>query len=138
MANWDGLFTGGATKLAPDLTYPAGKAGGNNLKDISGIDASSGLTTVLSLTGKFAISYIAFTNQTTELNTYKLTIDGVVVWSNTHTATTATDVFLGSVTQTGSSWVSDTIITCEQTFLLEVQTATDTSINLQYLARPIL
>jgi hypothetical protein len=136
MANWNGLFGGGETKLAPDLTYPADKGLANNYRIIAGIDGSSGLTTALSLTGKFNISFLAFFSQLAETNTYKLTIDGVVVWNDTHLAANTSDVLLG-VTE-GQACVSDEVITCEQTFLLEIQTASAPSIQLRYLARPIL
>ncbi len=130
--------SGGLPRLAPDLTYPASKIGSGNFKKITGIDASSGLTTALSLTGNFAVSYLAFHRQTAESNRYKLTVDGVVIWDDTKVASTGVDVFLGNVNVSGTLYSSDTVIECKNSLLLEVHTATDTDIELYYLARAIV
>lgn len=128
---------GGLPQLAPDLNYPANKDNANNYYFITGIDASGGLTPVLSLSGKFEISNLALHDQTVESNTYKLTVDGVVIWNATRPGQGTPDLFIGG-TLNSSSAATDAVISCETSFLFEVQTATDTSIALQYLARPIL
>ena len=127
---------GGLPKLAPDLTYPSDKDANATYKRISAIDASAGLTTVLSLTGKWAVSYMALLSITAEVNTIKLTIDGVVKWDTTYTPGT-TDNLLGAINNSQFS-PQDIINGCDSTFLLEYQTATDTNITFDYLARPIL
>ncbi len=128
---------GGLPRLAPDLTYPSSKAGKENYRAISDINASSGLTTALSLTGNFAVSYLAFRWQTAESNRYKLTVDGVVIWDDTKVADVGVDVFLGGVSISGALYPSDITIECESSLLLEVHTATDTNIGLNYIARAI-
>ncbi|MCP4881188.1 MAG: hypothetical protein GY905_11630 [Gammaproteobacteria bacterium] len=129
---------GGLPRLAPDLTYPSSKAATANYKTITGIDASSGLTTALSLTGNFAVSYLAFYDQAAESNRYKLTVDGVVIWDDTKVAAAGVDVFLGDVNISGTLYPSDITIECESSLLLEVHTATDTNIGLYYIARAIV
>jgi len=135
MANWNDLFGGGLPKLAPDLTYPSDKlVGGASYKRITGIDGSSALVTALSLSGKFYINFIRFSGLIAESMTFKLTIDGVIVWNNSFTVT-ATEVFLGTLPNSTLS-ISETI-QCDTSFLLEIQTTTDTDVTLDFLARPI-
>jgi len=127
---------GGLPRLAPNLTFPGDRPATDGTGQVvTGIDASSRLTTVLSLTGKYVISYIVLSALTAESNTSKLTIDGVVIWSDTYTTGTS-DALFGSV-ETNAAGISESI-QCESSFLLEYQTATDTSINLTYQVRPIL
>ena len=132
-----GKAGGGLPQLAPDLTYPADRKNLNvkTYKEITGIDASGGLTTALSLTGKFAVSLANFLNTTAESMTIKLTIDSVVIWNATFLATSGAQYILGD--SGGGNGVAETIL-CNDSLLLEVQTTADTSINLQYMARPIL
>jgi hypothetical protein len=129
---------GGLPRLAPDLTFPSSRvAGGANFKRIT-FNPVGALTTALSLTGKWSVSALVFSGFTAETVTVKLTVDGVIVWNDTHTAQTFNDnVFLGSVGGLASSY-ADTVTSCNSTFLLEVQTLTDTAVTLDYLARPIL
>ena len=132
-----GKAGGGLPQLAPDLTYPGDRSNLNlrTYKEITGINASLGLTTALSLSGKFAISLLRFGGASAELMTVKLTVDGVIVWNDSYTGTSTQQYLLGN-TSAGAG-VSETI-ECNTSFLLELQTATDTSVNLQYMARPIL
>ncbi len=129
--------SGGLPQLAPDLTYPGDRRNLNitTYKEITGINASLGLTTALSLSGKFAISLLRFGGTSAELMTIKLTVDGVVIWNDSYTGTSSSQYLLGNVA--GGAGTSETI-QCNTSFLLELQTATDTSVNLQYMARPIL
>jgi len=126
---------GSLPRLAPDLTYPGDRLTSTiQFSSVTGIDASSGLTTLLNLSGKFYIDFLEIDSITAETNTCKLTVDGVVVWNDTY-ATGTSDYLLGS------RGVSNTIagsIQCDTSFLLEYQTQTDTSITFNYNARPIL
>lgn len=128
--------TGGGVlpQLAPDLKFPSDKNSLTNTTLISGIDGSSGLTTALSLTGKFIVSYISLANFVAETSTVKLTIDGVVIWNDTFTTATGTDYFIGNVVAN----YTDVTLQCNSSFLLEIATTTDTSVDLTYVARPIL
>lgn len=135
MANWNDLFGGGVLpQLAPDLTYPSNKAFSTTVyNEITGIDASGSLTVALSLTGKFTVSYLVFEDLTSEQITIKLTIDGDIVWNDTFTSG-ASQALLGNTTP----FVIPELYMCKSSFLLEVQTLTDTNISLIYQARPIL
>jgi hypothetical protein len=127
-------FTGAKLmKLAPDLDFP-NRAGANGY-DISGaIDASGGLTTVMNITEKSVIDLMKFINLTAESITIKLTVDGAVLWDVEFTCPT-TLTLLGGV---GSNEISSsTSLVCESSAKLEIQTATDTEIYFQHLARPI-
>ena len=130
--------SGGLPQLAPDLTYPGDRVNLNirTYKRIAGIDATSGLTTALSLSGKFAISLLRFSSTSVELMTVKLTVDGVVIWNDSFTSSASSGPYLLGNVAAGQA-VSETM-QCNTSFLLEIQTATDTSINLYYMARPIL
>lgn len=119
---------GGLPQLAPDLTYPGGP-----IRVVTGIDGSGGLATALSLTGKWAISYLRFINMGSEATTLKLTVDSVVIWNSSFTSGGTLSV-LGSTT----AGISDIPISCDASFLLEIQVASDADIDLNYIARPIL
>lgn len=128
---------GGLPQLAPDLNYPANKiAVDQTIIQIAGIDGSSGLVTALSLTGKYYINFLRYSGITNESMTHKLTVDGVVIWNDSAVSGGSSLTLLGSTAITTQA-PSETI-QCNTSFLLEVSTATDTSINLSYLARPIL
>jgi len=126
--------SGDGVMLAPDLTFPSSRLTSTNYIRISGIDATGGLTSALSLTGKFSVDLVRLNLLTAETITVKLTVDSVVVWNDTFTCTTALPL-IGS--PTGDADMNPSII-CQESFLLEVQTATDNNISLEYLARPIL
>ena len=124
---------GGNLKLAPDLTYP-NRQGVSVTQTVSNVDCTGGLTTVLSLTGKFAISHMYLNGLTSgEAVTLKLTIDGVVIWDTSLVWPGSWMVLLGR-----TQGQPDIVITCDSSLLLEVQTTSDNSINLIYIARPIL
>lgn len=128
--------TSGMQKLAPDLTRLSQQAGANDpYITITGINASAGLTTALSLSGRFSLSWLEFTNMTAENNTYKLTIDDVVIFNDTFSSPTSL-MLIGATS--ASNQIVDGPYLVEKSLLLEVQTATDTSIDLNYLARPIV
>jgi len=130
---------GGLPQLAPDLTYPLDKASPTNVHtNITGIDATGGLTTALSLTGKFVISRLHITGTTTENITIKLTIDGIVIWNTTVAIFTSGISLLGGAGSSAASPNIDFPVQIDSSLLLEVQTITDTDITLGYLARPII
>ena len=127
---------GGLPQLAPDLTYPSSRlTASSTWQRIAAINASAGLTTALSLTGKYAVTYLLFRSLSSESVTVKLTIDGVVIWNDTFTTATTMALF-GNNSSTGAG--SEEVLQCNSSLLLEIQTATDTSIDLDYLARPII
>lgn len=127
---------GGGVRLAPDLSFPGSTeaVGVQPYYLVQGIDATAGLTTVLELTGKFTVNLLNLVGLTAENTTVKLTVDSVVVWDNTFVSST-------SVYLLGASPVSNDLreaVTCNESFKLEVQVATDTNIGAYYMARPIL
>ena len=132
---------GGLPKLTPDLLFFDRLGNSSAIVSSASIDASGGLTTALSLTGKYMINSVGLSGMTAETVTIKLTIDGVIIINNTFTSTTSVSVvntYNGTATTTSPSQIGFTPIGCDSTFLLEVQTATDTNISLQYNVRPIL
>ena len=135
--NLSSKSSGGIPILAPDLNYPVNKvAGDQTIISIAGIDGSSGLVTALSLTGKYYVSFLRYSGITNESMTHKLTVDGVVIWNDSAVSGGTSLALLGSTTATVQT--PPETIQCDATFLLEVSTTADTSINLSYLARPIL
>lgn len=128
-------------RLAPDLNFFENTDGnlGNQLR-ITGIDSSGGLTTALSLTGKYAISSIGFQGLTSETVTVEMTIDGVVIFNDTFTSATSLSV-LNSVSGTSIGTNNPATVgpvICESSLLLRIQTATASNLTLNYLVRPIL
>jgi len=122
----------GLPRLAPDLTFPSRIA--NAPYEEVNINPVGSLTTALSLTGRYAIHLLYFTNLTAETVTVKLTVDGEVKWNDTFTSGTVMNLLGTSSTVSASS----DSIECNSSLLLEIQTATDTSVNLRFLTRPIL
>ena len=131
-----GRDSGSVPQLAPDLTYPSAKDNVSNSKVITGIDGSSGLVTALSLSGRWAISTLVIANQLNEDITIKLTVDNVIIWNAILDNSAGNNYLLGNTATAGL--YTDTSIQCNDSFLLEVQTTTDTDISLIYVARPIL
>lgn len=125
------LGGGGALpSLAPQLTFPEDTNISGEFS-VTGINGSAGLVTALSLTDKWMVSFLEFENMTSELVTFKLTVDSVIIWNSTYSLVGTSKDLLG-VTNFSEP------VKCNSTFLLEVQTATDTNITLNYRARPIL
>lgn len=128
---------GDLPQLAPDLSFPADKA--NYLapyKTVTAAVTAGVLSTVLSLTGKFAYSVGEFSSLIDEAITYKLTVDGVVIWNDVG-GTGGTTQMLMNLTNTQGR--GDTgLFVCNTSLLMEVQTTTDTSVTMAYLARPLL
>lgn len=134
------LYGGGTVlpELAPDLNFVSSRITSAFLfKEITGINAVGALTTALSLTGKFSISYLAFSGVVAnDVSRVKLTVDGEIKWDSTLTTN-----IVGTVSLVGG--VAGTVTTpenymCNDSLLLEVQTITDTDISVRYLVRPIL
>lgn len=129
--------TGGGSlpRLAEDLTFTSDLLAGEGYKQITGIDGTLGYTAALSLTGKFSISFLMLTGFTSGTLDIRLTIDGEVIWDSNYLS--ATDVYLlGSISST-SQVASDSPIKCNSSFLLEISTSVDSTIGLNYLARPL-
>ena len=133
MAELSDFLGGTGLKLAPDLTYGASTFSANLDTTVSAVDASAGLTEILALSGRFVVSAIYMNGITTDdLTRVKLTIDGVVIWDGVPAGNgSSTNYFIGAGT------IRERFLV-ESSLSFEVQTATDTSINLIYNARPIL
>ena len=125
--------SGAGVFLAPNLTFPddVGTVGYIS----AGITTSSSLGTVLSLTGKFIVDYLRIIGQVAESTQIRLTVDSIIVWDDTNTSGTTSQLAGLDITSGGTAGSS---IACESSFLLEMSKATDTAVTLNYLARPIL
>ena len=123
-------------KMAPDLTFLSDRATNTDYITVASIDCSGALTTVLSLTGKYLINSIYVDGMsTTDIDQWKLTVDGVVIHNTDGmTRTFQTMSAFGQVDGDGGS----NMIICDSSFLLEIEMATDNAINLYYRVRPIL
>jgi len=126
-------LSGGGFKLAPALNYPSTITSTTNTFQTVTINPVGVLTTALSLTGRFAISFLVFRSLTAEPITVKLTIDGEVIWDSTFVTQATLPLLVGGTSNVEPS----PIIICESSFLLEIQTTTDNSVTFDYAARPI-
>lgn len=125
---------GGLPKLDADLSWPSIANASSGFPSVT-VDPSGGLTTILSLSGKFAISYAELFSLTNAENyTVKLTVDGQVIWNETFAAVGTNAYLIGTQNNT----YQDVPTSCEATWLLEVQSTVDTSVGLRYKVRPIL
>ena len=127
---------GGGIKFAPDLNFPSSLSPGSGYSQVSGINATGGLTTVLSLSGKFTIDVLWFSSLNAETITIRATLDGELLWDDTFNCTAKIYLLGGLGISSGVSGPISTI--CEESFTLEIQTTTDPDIDFNYLVRPIL
>ena len=130
--NLSNIVGGGSLpSLAPDLTFPSAKQSASAINKVVVVATTAGvLTTTLSLTGKFDVSQLNYTNLIAEAMTHKLTIDGVVIWNDVGQSSTSEVLMVPSSTPEHYQ--------CNSSFVLEINTLTDTSVTLVYMARPIL
>ena len=125
---------GGDLKLAPDLAYPNEKALTSPFRSVS-LDPSGSLTTALSLTGRFAVDFLRFSGlSNNDVEMIRLTVDGEVIWNADPISNASTEVYLGF----SNTITTDITLVCEESFLLEVQTGSASSVTLEYIARPVL
>lgn len=125
-----------SARFAEDLDWPS-RVDVNFGYEIVNIDPSSGLTTALSLTGSYLVPLLALDNMTAESHTIKLTIDGEVVWNDTLVTGTVLPLVGYGDSSNIKNGANDGQIVCETSLLLEVQSTTDTSEDLYFIARPI-
>lgn len=131
------LLGGNIPKLAVDTDFPKDKPNGVAVFTVLNINAVGGLTTILSLTGKFAIHALWMSGLTgNNIATVKLTIDGVVVWNVDPLTNTTVERYIGSALTDGNAWTER--LMCETSFLWEMEMDSDTTIHLNYAVRPIL
>lgn len=132
---------GAGFQLAPDLGWPNDTSNPANGWEQIITNCPAGVeTTMLSLTGKFAISALIYKNMISESKNFKLTIDGVAIWDATR-ATSGTNLNLlgvGGSQLNSSTAINDIVIFCNTSLLLQITSTSTDSIDLQYLARPIL
>lgn len=123
-------------QFAPELTYPTTRQLATSYVGVSGIDASGSLTIILSLTGKFIVEMVYLDGlATTDIDQWKLTIDGVIIHNEDGLSVTATIIpVFGQVDQDNGPQM----IIVDKSFLLEIEMASDTFINVFYAIKPIL
>lgn len=131
---------GGGINLAPELTFPLKSRAGTS-SSASNVDTSVGLTQMLSLTGRFSVSFLELSQLTaSDATTVKLTVDGVVVWNDTNSSGGTTMILLGGEISSASFAYTSSVesIIVNSSLLLEVETVTNTNTTLAYNVRPIL
>lgn len=128
---------GSIPRLAQDLNFASTRVSGYTHRELSGINAAGTLTTALSLTGKWCISMIQISKvKSNNLSRVKLTVDGLIVWDSAITTNVADDVPLVGIITNGVAQSESYM--CNESFILELQTISDTNLSLIYLARPVL
>ncbi|MCP4395676.1 MAG: hypothetical protein GY804_15620 [Alphaproteobacteria bacterium] len=133
----DDFSSGGSTlKLKENLTYPSTITG--DIQTVVVSNTNLGLTTALSLVGKFSISLLNVLGITqTDTLTVKLTVDGDVIWNDDSTVQ-STNRALWTGNETDNHLQARSPFGCDETLLLEVQTSTDSSVSLEYILEPIV
>jgi len=116
------------------LNYPTTLQSEAGYGYVLGLDTTAAMTTVYSLTGKFAVSLLNLRNLTANDGTnIKLTIDSVVIMDAPTNSTAC--LLIGNIVTTGKTIMPMLV---ESSLTLEVQATTDNSITLDYSARAIL
>lgn len=121
---------------APNLTWANDVSNAANYVIVSGINAAGGLTTILSLTGRFEILVLTVQNLASNgMDQIRLTIDGAIIWDEDGLITSGTAFpLIGAVDgDHGPQGIS-----CDSSFLFEIEMNADTSIDVIYWVRPIL
>ena len=127
---------GGISQLAPDLTAPTTWNGLASSINIVGLNPSAGLTTAISIPAKKgSINYLTLNSLIAEDYTIKLTIDGVVIWNDVWTISGTSAILIGGP---NTSTLGFDPCYFNESFLLEIQSTTDTSIGLTYVFRELL
>ena len=124
-------------KFAVDTDFPKDKVDFVFWKQVTGIDASASLTTILSLTGKFAINFLFMEALlANEIAQVKLTVDDIVVWDVDPVTNATTEGYIGHDLNVDRATLEPMM--CQSSFLFQMKMDTDNSITLSYQARPIL
>ena len=136
---------GGLPQLAPDLNWPANLRPTQGYIRVAGIPITySSFSPLLTLTGKFYVSYIALDAMVNLMNyDLKLTVDDEVKWNSAFTAYSPGNIFLGAFSRSASdipSSSSDVGFIVKKNMLLELKSGGGgaVSVTLDYLAKPIL
>lgn len=125
---------GGLSNLAPATIPNEG-----TYEEVFAIDATGSLTEILSLSGKFNFSHLSFSDMVSDdMSKIKLTIDGVDIWDeDPYTPPTGgTFGLLGGVNAITARYGEAYEV--KSSLSLSIEMATDNSIAMQYLARPIV
>lgn len=126
---------GAVPKLAPDLSAFTERDSVTGYIILTAIDATAGLTTILSLTGKFLVNLLYFQGLTAnDVDQIKLTIDDVVIFNEDGLAdNAATHTLWGAIDgDHGNQFM------CDSSLLLELETNVDSDFDFYYTVRPIL
>lgn len=128
---------GAGSRLAIELDFMETRAATTvNYEQQGLIDASAGLTTLLSLTGRWEIQWFGLSAiLANDIDHLKLTIDGVVICSQDGLSSNATTWYpFGPVD--GDNGFAHYM--CDSSLLMEVEMSTDTAITFSWAVRAIL
>ena len=126
------LGSSGYAQLAPvvgSVEY------GTDAITVSAVDATAGLTTLISLTGKYAVTYINISDlSTTTTYTFRLTIDGVLIFNSAFTTSGAGTTGNNFEVLNGMAVLANTSLLLE----FDASVSGDTSVGATINARLIL
>jgi len=131
------VFGGPGIRLAVDLTLPSTltlPAAGT--KAVTGVNTTAALTEMLGLTGRHTIQYLQLDNMDLESAQFQLTVDGTIIWDSTFVVVNSSLRLYGAAGTTNGG--VDQPFICDASLSLKVQMSADTSIDLNFLVRPIL
>lgn len=126
----------GLINLAPDLTRLGNQAAGQAYVSVIGIDTTGAPTNILTLAGHFSVSLLRLSGMLAENITVTLTVDGEIKFNQTFTANTTGVIVFGNASASNSYGPESFEVKASLT--LDVEMATDTSINFDHLVRPIV
>lgn len=139
-----GSFIGSGLKLAPDLNYLTNNASFTVTYQTILVNPSGGLTTALSLSGKYAIAALGFIGLTSgDIVTVELAIDNEIIINETFTLV-GTTLSILNCAPTGAPigatqiYIDIPMIQCDSSLVLKIQASTDTGCSCTFIARPIL
>ena len=132
-------LVGGGSKVLPQLAPDIGGLVSRSSTQltyaaVTNIDGSSGFATALSLTGKYAISTLWFTNCASESMTVKVTCDGDIIYNDTLNVTGG---IINIFSTSSTVYNNEAVYMCESSFLVEISTTTDNNVALVYTVRAI-
>ena len=106
---------------------------GQNAERVSSVDTTTGgLVTVISTSGKFALSHITLSLMPVESLTVKMTVDGVVIFNDTFSNPSSNLKIYDSNSKPNPVFLSKTSLS------LEVESSTGTGVQCDFIARASL
>lgn len=121
-------------KLAPDLNVLSRRRDvKGNLNLLQNVDTTNSLTNVVNIMGKNVVQQLYLAGVGNGILRIRLTVDGELIWDDSLDIQSGSNTFIRLINEVGlkEAYLFD------ESFVLEIHAASDTSINVGYSYRPV-